>query len=218
LRVDVVVDDNSTTTLRQKPFQASAFWRRYCTAEEILQSIQNGTYTLTGSTGTSAQETTTTLPTPTPPPSDPGLTTVVLTVVDNNNNPIAGVTVLLNASGPTPVLTNSASNAPSAQEKASTQSTPRFQTQAITDAAGKVQITNVPPGVHTIEVKDQEKPVSHNVVNVSGNDRVMTLGITVQKESMDLLRSAIIIVTIVILVGFVVIYFRNFIFQVFQRR
>jgi hypothetical protein len=30
LRVDVVVDDNSTTTLRQKPFQASAFWRRYC--------------------------------------------------------------------------------------------------------------------------------------------------------------------------------------------
>src|SRR6266699_6866871 len=30
LRVGVVVDDNSTTALRQKPFQVSAFWRRYC--------------------------------------------------------------------------------------------------------------------------------------------------------------------------------------------
>ena len=29
LRVEVVVDDNSTTVLRQKPIQVSAFWRRY---------------------------------------------------------------------------------------------------------------------------------------------------------------------------------------------
>jgi len=29
LRVGVVVDYNSTTTLRQKPFQVHAFWRRY---------------------------------------------------------------------------------------------------------------------------------------------------------------------------------------------
>jgi hypothetical protein len=36
LRVDVVVDDNSTTTLRQKPFQASAFWRRYCEERGVI--------------------------------------------------------------------------------------------------------------------------------------------------------------------------------------
>src|SRR5687768_3371134 len=29
LRVEVVVDYNSTTALRQKPFHVSAFWRRY---------------------------------------------------------------------------------------------------------------------------------------------------------------------------------------------
>jgi len=29
LRVEGVVDDNSTTALRQKPFHVSAFWRRY---------------------------------------------------------------------------------------------------------------------------------------------------------------------------------------------
>src|SRR5207245_3695335 len=33
LRVAVVVDDNSTTALRWKPFQVSAFWRRYCIDE-----------------------------------------------------------------------------------------------------------------------------------------------------------------------------------------
>ena len=36
LRVGVVVDDNSTTALRQKPFQVSAFWRRYCLYRQIL--------------------------------------------------------------------------------------------------------------------------------------------------------------------------------------
>src|SRR2546426_10167398 len=36
LRVGVVVDSNSTTTLRQKPFSVSAFWRRYCTEETFL--------------------------------------------------------------------------------------------------------------------------------------------------------------------------------------
>jgi hypothetical protein len=109
-------------------------------------------------------------------------------------------------------------NSSTTQEKATTQSTPGFQAQAITDASGKVQITNVPPGVHTIEVKDHEKPIANNIVNVSGNDSVLTLGIKAQKESMDLLRSSIIIVTILILVGFVVIYFRNFLSRLFHLR
>src|SRR6266446_629290 len=37
LRVGVVVDDNSTTALRQKPFQVSAFWRRYWYQQNITK-------------------------------------------------------------------------------------------------------------------------------------------------------------------------------------
>ena len=37
LRVEVVVDYNSTTTLRQKPFHVSAFWRRYCKGCRIVK-------------------------------------------------------------------------------------------------------------------------------------------------------------------------------------
>src|SRR5262249_26797162 len=38
LRVEVVVDYNSTTTLRQKPCYVRAFWRRYCTQEQTYPS------------------------------------------------------------------------------------------------------------------------------------------------------------------------------------
>ena len=39
LRVAVVVDDNSTIVLRQKPFQVHAFWRRYCRNDGVLNRI-----------------------------------------------------------------------------------------------------------------------------------------------------------------------------------
>jgi hypothetical protein len=42
LRVVAVADDNSTTTLRQKPYQVRKFWRRYCLAISIfLEYISN---------------------------------------------------------------------------------------------------------------------------------------------------------------------------------
>jgi hypothetical protein len=201
--------------------------KKYGNAQEILQSLQKGTYTFTGSSGASSQERTTT-PQSTnqsvnqivsdAPKSDPGFVTMVLKVVDTNNNPVAGATVLLNASDPTPVLAKSSSNAPDAEEKASTHATPGFQAQAITDASGMAKITNVPPGVHAIEVKDHEKPIANNIVNVSGNDRVMTLGIKEKKEAFDFLRAAIVLVTILLLVGFVLVCFRNALSQLFQRQ
>jgi len=42
-----VVDDNSITALREKPFQVCTFWRRYCWIEwydMILKYVPQGVY------------------------------------------------------------------------------------------------------------------------------------------------------------------------------
>src|SRR5262249_18712365 len=40
LRVEVVVDYNSTTALRQKPCPVHAFWRRYCQSDVIFYNLR----------------------------------------------------------------------------------------------------------------------------------------------------------------------------------
>jgi hypothetical protein len=75
----------------------------------------------------------------------------------------------------------------------------------------------VPAGVHTIEVKRDEKQIASKIVNVPANERVMRLGIQEQKEAIGWAQTAIIIITILVMAGFVVIYFRNSLFKLLQR-
>ena len=205
--------------------------KKYGSAEEILQSAQNGTYTLNSASGSSSEGDTPTQETTESsdqsinqtasivPESEPGLTTVVLKVVDNNNNPVSGATVSLSTAGSTPSQsgTNTALTAPAGQQETGTQTAPAAQFQATTDESGIAHITNVPAGVHTIEVKDDEKQIASKIVNVPANERVMRLGIQEQKEAIGWAQTAIIIITILVMAGFVVIYFRNSLFKLLQR-
>jgi hypothetical protein len=208
--------------------------KKFGNAEEILQSVQNGTYTLNSATGSSSQGETPAQSTTTEssgqsvneaasiivPESEPGLTTVVLKVVDNNNNPIAGATVSLSTSEPTIAQsgTNTAYTTPAAQQNEATQTTPAAQFQATTDESGIAHITNVPAGVHTIEVKkDDEKQIANKIVNVPANERVMRLGIQEQKEAINWVQTAIIVITILAMVALVIIYFRNSLLKLLQR-
>jgi hypothetical protein len=209
--------------------------KKFGNAEEILQSVQGGTYTVNSATGSSSQQDTTTTTQSTAqesssetsnqalttaPESDPGLTTVVLKVVDNNNNPIPGATVSLSAAGSTSAQsgTNTALTTQPGQQETDTQAAPTAQFQAITDEAGIAHITNVPAGVHTIEVKkDDEKQIASKIVNVPANERVMRLGIQEQKEALNWVQTAIIIMTILVMVALVIIYFRNSLLKLLQR-
>ena len=210
--------------------------KKYGNAEEILQSVQNGTYTLNSATGSSSQGSTPTQSTTTEsssqsvnqaasivPESDPGLTTVVLKVVDNNNNPISGATVSLSTPGPTAAQneTNTVFTVPTgqqSQQEADTQPAPAGQFQATTDESGIAHITNVSAGVHTIEVKkDGEKQIASKIVNVPANERVMRLGIQEQKEAINWAQTAIIVITILVMVAVAIIYFRHTLFKLLQR-
>jgi len=196
--------------------------KRYGDAKELLQSVQNGTYELTGAQGSSSQQNTITTqssgqsgnqPASTAPPSTPGTTTLIVKAVDSDNTPIVGATVLVN-----PASAPSGSLSGGTDQKQEKQSMSSGQLHATTDASGIARIANVPPGIHTIEVKDHEKPISSNIVNIAGNEPIMTLGMKEQKEAFDLVRIAIIIIIILLLVGFVIIFFRNSLFKLFQRR
>ena len=76
----------------------------------------------------------------------------------------------------------------------------------------------MPAGVHTIEVKkDDEKQIASKIVNVPANERVMRLGIQEQKEALNWVQTAIIIMTILVMVALVIIYFRNSLLKLLQR-
>ena len=205
--------------------------KKYGSAEEILQSAQNGTYTLNLASGSSSEGDTPTQETTESsdqsinqtasivPESEPGLTTVVLKVVDNNNNPVSGATVSLSTAGSTPSQSgaNTALTAPAGQQETGTQTAPAAQFQATTDEAGIAHITNVPAGVHTIEVKRDEKQIASKIVNVPANERVMRLGIQEQKEAIGWAQTAIIIITVLAMVAVVIIYLRKYLFKLLRR-
>jgi hypothetical protein len=204
--------------------------KKYGSAEEILQSVQSGTYTLNSATGSSSQQDTATTTHSTSTESsiqeipalesDSGLVTTIIKVVDSNNNPISGATVVINPSG-SDTDQNQTNNPYSIQsngqqsEGANPSSQPQFQ--ATTDESGIAQITNVPPGVHTIDIKDNEKTIASKIVNVPANEGVMRLGIQEQKEAIGWAQTAIIIITILTMVALVIIYFRNSLLKLLQK-
>ena len=209
---------------------SAASVKKFGNAEEILQTVQSGTYTLNSATGSSSQQDTATSTHSTTTESsiqeipalesDSGLVTTIIKVVDSNNNPISGATVLINPSSSEPDQ-NQTNNSFSIQsngqqsEDANPASQPQFQTT--TDESGIAQITNVPPGVHTIEIKDDEKVIASKIVNVPANEGVMRLGIQEQKEAIGWAQMAIIIITVLAMVAVVIIYLRKYLFKLLQR-
>jgi hypothetical protein len=152
--------------------------------------------------------------------SNSGLVTAVIKVVDSNNNPISGATVVINPSSSD--TDQSQTNNPysiqsNGQQTEDANPASQPQLQATTDESGIAQITNVPPGVHTIEIKDNEKTIASKIVNVPANEGVMRLGIQEQKEAIGWAQTAIIIITILTMVALVILYFRNSLLKLLQR-
>lgn len=187
---------------------SNASVKKYITGEELLQSIQNATYSLSSSQGSSGQtptgSTNNSSPTPTVTQSNPGLSTIVLTMLDNDNKPISDATV---------TISNSTQVSSSQDGQTQTESSGPPKIQAKTDANGIVQITNVPPGIHSVEIQKDGKPIASKILNVSENNPVMKLGIKQEKLPLDLLRATIIIITILAILAFILIYFRQFLSQ-----
>lgn len=147
------------------------------TASELIASVKNGTYTLTGS-GTSGI-------TVTPTSSE----------TDTKDIPAYSLNVKV-ASGGSP---NSRTNVVlSPQGEGSTRSL-----QVATDSEGVAHLSDVPPGTYVLSVHENGRKVTEKVINVAGNQQVLTFGVHKEKgQKLDPLM-----LTAVIVIGFVILLF-----------
>jgi hypothetical protein len=194
--------------------------KKYWNAEEILQSVQNATYTLTSTSDTPQQEDTTTHSTSTEsssqppnqsttivPESDPGLTTLSLKVIDTKNKPVSGATIILTSTD------NEVTTPPVQTNQIQTGSQSQTDLQTTTNKEGIANITNVPPGIHGIEVKNDDKQIANKIVNIPANETVMRLGIQEQKQAIGWIEITLTITAFLIAGGIIMIYFRNTLIQ-----
>jgi VCBS repeat-containing protein len=139
---------------------SNASIKKYGTAAEILQSIQNGTYTINAASNGTTQLPSDQSSIQAAPASETGLVTVAVKVVDGNNNKISGANVMLTAGGQGGVSNR----------------------QATTDQTGTAYFKNVAPGVNTVKVENKGKTIEEKILNVSGKEPVMVMGIEAEKE------------------------------------
>lgn len=126
---------------------------RFGDAVNVLSSTGNGTYTLTA-----ALKAPVVASSQTATIAKDGLYTVLLTIVSAQNIPVSSAAVLLKSvSG-------------------------KQQQRATTSATGKVQFTNLPAGIYDATVEENNMKVGENIINVSGANHVLTLGISLKGE------------------------------------
>lgn len=139
-------------------------------AQEILNSVQNGNYSIASLANGIISITVT----PTPSIQVPGtsLTTtsttsgnyiVLLQAVDSNKVPLKGVTISLDPSSTTKVL-------------------PANKTlfQSKTNQSGVVKFTNVSSGIHTAIITNGDQQLAKTILNVAGPEHTIVLGIEAQ--------------------------------------
>ncbi len=134
--------------------------KRYGDAKEILSSTVNGAYTLTGIAKDAA-----TLGTETKNTSQNGLYTVNLKVIASNN-PVQNASVALNS-----------------VSKENNQ-------QATTDITGTAHFSNLKSGVYDAAVKQGFNKVGETIVNVSGQNHVLSLTINLDAQKNNPLMKA----------------------------
>ncbi len=65
------------------------------------------------------------------------------------------------------------------------------QQQATTDATGAVQFPNLQPGIYDATVEENNTKVGESIINVSGQNHVLTLGINLKDQQKNpLLKNA----------------------------
>jgi hypothetical protein len=130
--------------------------RRFGDAAEVLASTQNGSYTLTGTGGTTSQ-TAQSQETPIPTPAN-GLYTVLLKILNSDATPVSNVSVTLTA-----VAGKTHHTAP-------------------TDPTGTALFSNLTPGVYTATVTKDSTQLAKTILNVTGANHVLKLSINIQAQ------------------------------------
>jgi len=93
---------------------------------------------------------------------------VALTVVDSNGQPLPNAEVILD-----PI-----------SKSGETANNPNISQQtAFTDANGKVIFAQVSQGIHSFQVNYNNQQIAQNILNVSGKNREVVLGITKQNKN-----------------------------------
>lgn len=194
--------------------------KQFKTANDILTSLQNGSYSLIPASNeatSSPPSPTNTITQPTPAPQTSASNPYSLTIkaVNIDNTPLAGVTVILESSQvsqpvqaintPTVILEPSQMPQPVQEENNSALG---LQT-AITDKNGIAQFSNVPQGIHTVVVKREDKQLAKTVLNVDGPNRAMTLGIKSQNQPLKLNFKIIFLVTLLVIGIIIFLFLRN---------
>ena len=128
--------------------------RRYGDAANVLSATTNGSYTLTA-----ALPAPSVLGTQAANSSQNGLYTVVLKIQSSQDTPVSDATVLLN-----PVAGKS-------------------KQQGTTDATGTVRFSNLKAGLYDATVEENNTKAGETIINVSGQNHVLTLGINLKGQN-----------------------------------
>jgi len=127
--------------------------KRYGDAANILSSASNGSYTLTA-----ALKAPSVLGTQTANDSQSSLYTVFLKILSSQNSPVTAATVILRpVSG-------------------------KNKQQGTTDATGTVHFSNLQAGIYDATVMENNTKVGETIINVSGQNHVLTLGINLKAD------------------------------------
>lgn len=168
--------------------------KAYKGAVELLSKLNNSSYTFNGaSSGNASGNSVASAPTPTQPPLSLAngikLYTLVYNIATIDNKPPTTLKVALDSGLPSQMIS---------PPQASSENPSLYS--AIFD--------NVPQGVHSITVLDNEKPVSKEIVNIQGQNREVTLGVNPKSSgsSSFIWLIALAIVTIIILTVSVLFY------------
>ncbi len=161
--------------------------KKYGNATELLGTTQNALYTITGEGASSSNRTPSAIsPQITLAQTNPENYTLSLTALTSDNTPIGNAMV------------NIDNNANSSQVN---------QLKAETDTNGQATIHNIGPGVHTVKVEKDGKQVSQTILNFTGTNPVLTLGVKEQKQPAN--WTIIIIVGILIFILAVLLLLRS---------
>lgn len=166
--------------------------KSYKGAQELLSTINNSSYTFSGTSGYSNSIVSILTPTPTQPPlalaNGIKLYTLVYNISTPGRTPSANMKVTLDQGKPDEMVTTPQPNSNDPSVLA-----------AIFD--------NVPQGVHSITVLDNDKPVSNQIVNLDGQNREITLGVTPKSFAGSLFwYITIAVILIVIITGGIFAY------------
>lgn len=204
--------------------------KSYSGAQDTLISLQNGSYTFTPSSNGS-------LAIPPPPkvasnsqqsPSSPTTPyTITVSALTSDNVPLSGVQVILDPSQSYPPIGNIAVVSPAIAKSTTAHLPSQIATApvnnpsqtAITDKNGVAQFTSIPQGVHRAVIQSGNKKLADTIFSVNGTNHIITLGIKVQKQSVNLPLVFFCSVSALLILTFLLFLMRNtFVFKAMMKR